>query len=213
MSLACATSLTAALTIRSWCLGIVLCILTTAANTFFHFRTPAPYISPFMIQVVSYPIGKFLAWVVPIWSWTVPRWLGGWEINLNPGPFNIKEHTLIVIMANVGTSPAYSLYAIVSSELWYAHDFGIGFSILFTLSTQLTGFTFAGLCRRFVVWPASMIWPQVLVAATLLNTFHAEEEGFRGGMSRMKFLFIAGGCAFAYYFLPGGSVVVELPNS
>ena len=133
----------------------------------------------------------------------MPRWLGGAEFSFNPGPFNIKEHTIIVMMANVAIGPAYALYMTVSSELWYNHDFGVWFNILFVLSTQITGFAFAGMCRRFVVWPASMIWPGNLVVATNLNTFHAEDDGFTGGMTRFKFLMIAGGSAFAWYFLPG----------
>jgi OPT family oligopeptide transporter len=178
-------------------------IICTGANTFFSFRTPAPYISAMIIQVVVYPIGKFAAWALPIRTWTLPRWLGSVQFSFNPGPFNIKEHALIVIMANISLTPAYALYSVVTSELWYGHDFGIGFSILLMLSTQLTGFAFAGLCRRFVVWPASMIWPSVLAVSTSLNAFHAEDEGYEGGMTRIRFLMVCGGAAFAYYFLPG----------
>lgn len=188
--------------------GMSLSVICTAANTFFHFRTPAPFISPFIVQILAYPIGSFLAWATPLWSFTMPRWLGGKELQLNPGPFNIKEHSIIIIMANVGIGPAYGLHAVVSSELWYGRQIGPWFNILFILSTQLTGFTFAGLCRRFVVWPASMIWPSVLVAATSLNTFHAENEGFQGSMTRFRFFIITGSCAFAYYFLPGKTFVV-----
>ena len=193
----------AALTFRAWFLGLLFTVLGSACNTFFAFRTPAPYISPFIVQIIAFPSGKFLAWLLPIRTFYLPRWLGGGEFTFNPGPFNIKEHALIAIMANVSLSSAYALYVVVSTELWYGKNMGIGFSILFIFVTQLTGFSFAGLCRRFVVWPASMIWPSNLVVATNLNTFHAEDETFQGGMSRFKFLLIAGGSAFAYYFLPG----------
>ncbi|OCF31915.1 OPT family small oligopeptide transporter [Kwoniella heveanensis BCC8398] len=192
-----------ALTLRAWCLGMLFCTIASAINTFFHFRTPAPYISPLIIQVVTYPVGKGLAWLLPITTFIMPRWLGGYSFSLNPGPFNIKEHTIIVMMANVAVGPAYALYATVSSELYYKHDFGYGFNIMFILATQLTGFTMAGICRRFVVWPASMIWPGNLVVTTNLNTLHAEEDGFQGGMSRFRFLILCGAGAFAWYFFPG----------
>ena len=83
------------------------------------------------------------------------------------------------------------------------------------LATQLTGFGLAGLCRRFLVWPASMVWPQNLVACTLLNTLHAEDEddgiGMYGGtpgsgtkgMSRHKFFLITMSGCFIFFFLPG----------
>ena len=184
-------------------MGMFLTVIAGAANVFFFFRTPAPYLSPFIIEVVAYPIGTFLAWTLPIRTFYLPSWLGGRGFSFNPGPFNIKEHTLVIVMSNVGISAPYAFYTIVSAELFYGHDFGVGFSILFVLATQITGFALAGLCRRFVVWPASMIWPINLVVATSLNAFHAEDEGFQGGMSRFRFLMVIIGASFAWYFLPG----------
>jgi OPT family oligopeptide transporter len=199
--------LTVAMTIRAYVLGLIFCTLASAANTFFNFRTPSVFISPFIIQVAVYPLGKLAAWALPLTVHTLPGLLGGTTWSLNPGPFNIKEHTLIIIMANVAVSPAYAMFATVSSELWYGKNFGAGFTILLILSTQMTGFCFAGLCRRFVVWPASMIWPSTLVVATNLNTFHAEDEGYRGGITRFRFLMYVGIGAFAFFFLPGESFV------
>ena len=92
---------------------------------------------------------------------------------------------------------------------------GYWFSLTLVLATQLTGFGLAGLCRRFLVWPASMIWPQNLVVCTLLNTLHAEDEddgigmyggtpgSGRKGMSRHKFFMIALVSSFFFFFLPG----------
>jgi hypothetical protein len=141
--------------------------------------------------------------VLPIRTFTNPRWLGGSAWSLNPGPFNIKEHAIITMMSAIGVGPAYAMPVVVASELYYKRPFGIGFNILLFFTTQITGFAFAGLCRRFVVWPASMIWPGVLVATTNLNTLHAEEEGFQGSMTRYRFLMYAGGAAFVWYILPG----------
>jgi hypothetical protein len=72
------------------------------------------------------------------------------------------------------------------------------------LATQLTGFGLAGVCRRYLVWPASMIWPQNLVVCTLLNTLHAEDdESGTGGMTRYRFFVWVSIAAFAWQFLPG----------
>ncbi|KAL7423715.1 hypothetical protein Q5752_001297 [Cryptotrichosporon argae] len=192
-----------ALTARAFVLGLFLCCVVTACNTFFYFRNPAPNIPVLVVQVIAYPLGRFLAWALPLRTFYLPSRLGGYSISLNPCPFNIKEHTIIVMMANVSTTPAYALYAIVSSELWYGKTFGVGFNILFILATQLTGLSMAGAIRRFVVWPASIIWPGLLVITTNLNTLHAESDTSQGGMSRLRyFLFVAAG-AFMWYFLPG----------
>lgn len=110
--------------------------------------------------------------------------------------------------------------------------FSSSFEVLFVLSTQLTGLTLAGLTRRFLVSsslrgarggldvdgglpfpaarvfffqvdPASLIWPQVLIVSTILNTLHAEEEGTDPRMTRIKFFSIFFAVGFFWYFLPG----------
>jgi len=118
----------------------------------------------------------------------------------------------VYIMANVSTGNPYALNAIVVSEVFYNIRLGYWFALTLVLATQLTGFGLAGLCRRFLVWPASMVWPQNLVACTLLNTLHAEDEddgigmyGLEGGkgMSRYKFFIITTAASFFFFFLPG----------
>lgn len=180
------------LTFRSWFLGLFFTITVGAMNVFFFFRYPSPSITPIIVQVVSYPAGKLLAWILPTTTWTVPKRLRsilGDEVSLNPGPFNIKEHTIIIIMANCATAPAYGLNFSIVSEKYYGISQGPGFDILLLLTTQMLGFGMAGLCRRFLVWPASLIWPNDLVYCTLLNTLHAEDDdGTEGGDYPISFL-------------------------
>ena len=52
-------------------------------------------------QLLSYPIGKFWALYMPD-----VKFFG---IAFNPGPFTLKEHVLITIMANVGFQSAYAV--------------------------------------------------------------------------------------------------------
>ena len=85
------------------------------------------------------------------------------------------------------------------------------FTFLMILATQLTGFSLAGMCRRFLVWPASLIWPYNLVTTTLLNTLHAEDDGAEGsGISRYKFFLIATFATFIWFFVPGESLSMEM---
>lgn len=51
-------------------------------------------------RLFAYPLGKFLAWLMPLKVYHLPPWLGALEFDLNPGPFNIKENSLILMMAN-----------------------------------------------------------------------------------------------------------------
>jgi hypothetical protein len=60
-------------------------------------RAPTISISILIAQLVAYPIGNFWGRYMPS---RVFRTFGI-EWDLNPGPFTIKEHTLITVMANV----------------------------------------------------------------------------------------------------------------
>ncbi|PCH33359.1 OPT oligopeptide transporter [Wolfiporia cocos MD-104 SS10] len=192
-----------ALTIRMWFVGLILTFIAAAANMFFYMRQPAPDISTTLIVLVSHPIGKFLARVMPIRTFRVPRFLGGGEFSLNPGPWNIKEHALVYMMANVATGTPYAIQATISIDVSYGLKLGYWFNTVLILATQLTGFGLAGFCKRLLVWPASMVWPQNLIMCALLNTLHAEEDEPRGGISRFRYLCYVGTGAFFWYFLPG----------
>ena len=52
-------------------------------------------------QLLSYPIGR-------VWAALLPRWkiLG---VSINPGPFSVKEHVIVTIMAGVGATSAYAV--------------------------------------------------------------------------------------------------------
>jgi hypothetical protein len=45
----------------------------------------------------------------------------------------------------------------------------------------------------------------VLIVCTILNTLHAEDDGYDGQMTRHRFFFIFIAASFFYYFLPGKS--------
>lgn len=166
-------------------------------------RQPAPAFTASFLVLVSHPLGKLLAHILPISTYHLPRFLGGSPFSLNPGPWNIKEHALVYMMANVATSTPYAIQATISINVSYGLHYGYWFSVVLVLATQLTGFGLAGLCKRFLVWPASMVWPQNLVVCALLNTLHAEEDESRGGITRFKYLIYVGLGAFVFYFLPG----------
>ncbi|KAG8899425.1 hypothetical protein FRC00_001436 [Tulasnella sp. 408] len=196
-----------ALTFRAWFVGLLLCIVGAALNMFFTLRYPAPYVSPLILLLLAFPIGKTLAYIMPIRSWLVPSnipWIGGQEFSFNPGPFNIKEHVLVYVMANVAINPPYGMHIVIVADKKYNYPLGVGFTFLLLMATQITGFSLAGICRRFLVWPASLIWPANLVTCTLLNTLHAEDEEVEGGgISRFRFFIYVAPMAFFYYFLPG----------
>uniref|UniRef100_A0A0C9RPV2 TSA: Wollemia nobilis Ref_Wollemi_Transcript_4499_2841 transcribed RNA sequence n=1 Tax=Wollemia nobilis TaxID=56998 RepID=A0A0C9RPV2_9CONI len=190
-------------TFRVWTLGFVSCVLLMFLNTFFTYRTQPLIISAILAQILVLPIGKFMARVVPTWSMRLP-YFG--ECSLNPGPFNIKEHVLITIFANCGVSygggDAYSIGAITVMKAYYKEHVSFIVALIIVLSTQILGYGWAGLFRKYLVDPAEMWWPSNLAQVSLFRALH-EKDHCRRRLSRMQFFLIFTLASFAYYALPG----------
>lgn len=134
----------------------------------------------------------------------------GRQWSLNPGPFNMKEHTIIVVMANAsfGGGAAYSTDILIAQLGFYHQNFGWGYQLLLTWTTQMIGYGLAGLGRRFLVWPAAMIWPTNLVNTSLFYALHDHspaDPSKTGGWSigRYKYFVIVATCSFVWYWFPG----------
>lgn len=56
---------------------------------------------------------------MPSWNFHV----FGHEFELNPGPFNIKEHVLITIMTAAGASASYAIDILLAQEVFYHQYF------------------------------------------------------------------------------------------
>ncbi|CAN3372264.1 hypothetical protein DIURU_004201 [Diutina rugosa] len=187
-------------TIRMWVLGLIFTMIGSAINLLFSFHAPSVSISTLVVSILAWPFG----W---LWYIVVPK---KWRIGkcyLNPGPFNVKEHALITIMSNVsfGGGAAYATDILLAQNRFYKSDFGWGFDLLLIWSTQCIGFAMGGLAKRFVVYPASAIWPANLVTATFLTNLHINKNFVANGwkISRLKFFLIVGIAAFCYYWIPG----------
>ncbi|KAJ4288281.1 hypothetical protein N0V88_007473 [Collariella sp. IMI 366227] len=198
-------------TIRVWAMGIFFSCAISFINTFFDIRLPSITVISTVPQLLAYPLGKFLERVLPDVGFT----LFGVRHSLNPGPFNKKEHMLITIMSNVAKSVPYTNYIVWIQVLpqFFNQPWAInpGYQTLIALSTNFIGYGLAGICRRFLVYPAYCVWPSSLVTIALNSAFHnsstevAEVEGpFKSiwRMSRLKFFLWAFGLMFVYFWFP-----------
>ncbi|CAI4211109.1 unnamed protein product [Parascedosporium putredinis] len=156
--------------------------------------------------LVAYPIGLGWDLVMPDREWN----LWGLKFNLKPGKFNYKEHVIIVVMSNAayGGGALYATDVLIAQQLFYGQNFGWAFQILFGITTLCTGYGLAGLARRFLVWPASMIWPSDLVNCALFYTLHdhspsdpSKTNGWKIG--RYRLFLIVGTAGFIWYWFPG----------
>lgn len=90
------------MTFRMWNLESFLVFLLMFFNTLFSYRTHPLTVSPIFAQIVIILAERFMEVVLLERPMRVP--LIGWEFSLNPGPFNMKEHVVMRIFANVGVA-------------------------------------------------------------------------------------------------------------
>lgn len=115
-------------TIRSWVLGLIWAIIVPGLNQFFFFRYPSVTITGIVAQLLSFPLGK-------AWAKFLPN-VKIFGVSLNPGPFSIKEHVLITIMATVGYQSAYATDIVAVQRVYYnqTYNFSCTSFISFILS-------------------------------------------------------------------------------
>ncbi|RKP05691.1 OPT oligopeptide transporter protein-domain-containing protein [Thamnocephalis sphaerospora] len=195
------------MTFRFWTLSMLFTVILSFVNQFFWFRETPLVVGILVVQLLTYPLGRGMARFLP----TRVVKLGGFQFSLNPGPFNIKEHVLITACANASAGTAYAIDIVTIKRLFYKQDLGFVQSMVLVITTQCLGYGLAGMCRRFLIRPAAMIWPANLVNIALFRTLHEDEDtrsraakiGPRSGPTRIRFFIAAASCSFVYYFLPG----------
>nr|GMC55118.1 oligopeptide transporter 4-like [Ipomoea batatas] len=194
-------------TFRMWVLGVLSCVLLSFLNQFFSYRKEPLTITQITVQVATLPIGRFMAATLPATKFRIPGF-GSREFSLNPGPFNMKEHVLISIFGNAGYAfgdgTAYGVGIVTIIIAFYQRKISLFTGWLLVLTTQILGYGWAGLLRKYVVEPAEMWWPSTLVQISLFRTLHEKEsEDDKRYMSRAKFFLIVLACSFCWYLFPG----------
>ncbi|KAK9454020.1 OPT oligopeptide transporter protein-domain-containing protein [Dipodascopsis uninucleata] len=190
--------------IRVYVLAIIWTIIGTGVSQFFAFRKPSITITSAVIQLFLYPCGK-------AWELVVPRWkfkLFGQEVSLNPGPWTLKEQMLATLMVNVANGGTYVTKENIMTQklsIYYNTDVALGYEFLMNFSSQFFGFGFAGMLRRWVVYPVKAIWPTVLPTLALNRALLAKEKktNINGWtISRYPFFLIVFVGSFLYFWLP-----------
>uniref|UniRef100_A0A8R7P6V3 Oligopeptide transporter 7 n=1 Tax=Triticum urartu TaxID=4572 RepID=A0A8R7P6V3_TRIUA len=191
---------TPVLTLRMWVLGATSCVALSFLNTFFGYRKEPLEITAISAQVAVVPLGRLMAVALPERAFFRGR---RWEFTLNPGPFNVKEHVLITIFANAGAGSVFAINLVTAVRVFYGKPISFFVSLLVVLTSQVLGFGWAGIFRRYLVEPAAMWWPSNLVQVSLFRALHEKERRRKGGTTRTQFFMVAFACSFAYYIFPG----------
>ncbi|CAN1790264.1 Oligopeptide transporter 1 [Linum perenne] len=146
-----------ALTFRTWVLGLLSCVFLSVLNQFFGYRYNGLYVGSTSAQILMLPLGQLMAATLPTRKLRVP--LTKWSFTLNPGPFNVKEHVLITILANCGADGILALAIVTAIRAFYHRSIHIMAAFLLVLSTQLLGYGWAGIFRKILVDSPHMWWP------------------------------------------------------
>ncbi|KAM9937019.1 hypothetical protein OXX80_003435 [Metschnikowia pulcherrima] len=191
-------------TLRVYIVGIIWTAIGAFINEFFMERQPAITLDSAVVQVFLYPSGWFLAWVLPKKKIRVWKWV----IDLNPGPWNHKEQMLATLFYSVSGGTPYVSYnlPVMKMDMFYGVKWANwGYQILLILSTQFMGFGFAGIMRKFAVYPTRAIWPSILPTLALNKALVQKEprENINGWkISRYNFFLIAFSGSFLYFWFP-----------
>lgn len=206
---------------RMWVLSLLFAIAGSATNLFFSLRYPSVAITPVIALVLVHPLGSLWDMILKRKDDLSEDYIEGarqmddrhgqrsiltrTRLWLAQGQWNEKEHACVYISSNVSFGFAFATDVIVEQHKFYNQEVPIMYQLLLTISTQILGYAFAGLTRRFLVRPAAMIWPGTLMSTAMFSTMHKQENKTANGwsISRYRFFVYVWAGAFAWYFLPG----------
>ncbi|XP_058068223.1 oligopeptide transporter 5-like [Magnolia sinica] len=189
-----------ALTLRTWVLGLSSCVFLATINKFFSYRQNQMRIPGNCILIIAFPIGKLMAATLPSKLVRIPG--TRWTASMNPGPFNIKEHVLISVLAYAGTLPPYSLAIVSQMKVFFHRKINPLAALLVTLTSQLLGYGFAGLFIKILVESPYMWYPALMPFVWLFRTWHEKIVRQKGQLTRLQFFIIVAISSFAYYIVP-----------
>lgn len=204
---------------RMWCLSVLFSILGSSTNLFFSLRYPSVAITPVIALLLVHPMGRCWDFLLKRSHDPNEQFVDGmriqpplssrppssWRLWLAQGRWNEKEHTCVYVSSNVAFGFAFATDVIVEQTKFYHQEAPIMYQLLLTISTQILGYGFAGLTRRFLVRPSGMIWPGTLMSAAMFGTLHRQDNKPANGwtISRWNFFYIIWSGSSLFYFLPG----------
>lgn len=191
-------------TFRVYLLGIIWTAIGSFVNEFFMERQPAITLNASVVQLLLYPSGVLCHWIFPKYKFKVWKY----TIDLNPGPWNFKEQMLATVFYSVSGGTPYVSYNIpvMKMDMFYGVKWATwGYQILLMLSVNYMGFGFAGIMRKFTVYPTRAIWPTLLPTLALNKALLLPEprERINGWtISRYYFFMVVFAASFLWFWFP-----------
>jgi len=161
-------------TFRMWFLSLGLSCFGAVLGQIFYFRPQTVYVSQLFLQIISYIMGKALEEIIPGPGATARFTTADnrfWRF-MNHGPFNIKEHVAITIMASTASASATAISIFAAQDLYYHVSPNAAVGIFTLIGSQLIGYGTAGIMRSFLVYPTWAVYPQLMPTVQLFEALH-----------------------------------------
>ncbi|CAI6922735.1 ANM_collapsed_G0059280.mRNA.1.CDS.1 [Saccharomyces cerevisiae] len=194
-------------TFRAYFLAIIWSVIGSGFNEFFFHRVVSISLGTPIIQMFLYICGKAWAKTIPCWTITIRGRKYG--INIDK-PWTQKEQMFSTLLYAICQGTFYTHYNILTQKLFYHSAFSFGYQFLLSLSVQFIGFGFAGILRKFVVYPARALWPTVMPTIAINKALLGKEK-HESGMSRYKFFFLTFFIMFIYNWFP--TYIINILNT
>lgn len=153
-------------TFRTWVLGPITCGALAFVQQFFDYRQNPIAVSSSCFKMLLFVLGKFMAATLPSKPVKVPG--TKWTFSMNPGPFNIKEHVVVSILATTGLEVPFGTTVMGIRRIFYHKYLNFWIGLLMIMTSQVIN-EFARLISFFVFFLFWWIIPH-LFDALIIST-------------------------------------------
>ena len=129
-----------------------------------------------LVILLSYVLGELMTMILPVKIF---------NLTINPGPFTTKEHVVVIIIATSAANTSDAIEALTIQRIYYNFYLNHFNAILFVIIMHLLAISIAGILKRYLVWPAAMIWPTILMSCSLIRAL-VNDDDFDDGKARWK---------------------------
>lgn len=172
------------LTVRYFILATLFVVPGAFIDTMNSFRTTSAPYSIFFVQIAAHWAGKWLARIMPKRRIRIL----GWLLDLNPGPWSIKETAMVTITANSGATGNLATNAFALADLHFNESVSAWVALPFMWAIVFVGYSYAAIAKPYLVPDTQYTFPKTLMKTALLKSQASSDSDY--GRKQMKVFFI-----------------------
>ncbi|KAG6096698.1 hypothetical protein E4U30_001293 [Claviceps sp. LM220 group G6] len=175
-----------ALTFRSIVVASALAAFQAVMSQIYSFKPTWVTISGTFIVLIAYWVGKAWAALLPRGDLQEKQWTEkggqgplplriGLARFINPGPWNLKEHTVCAVTATSASNAAASITVFTAQDLFYNLPPNATTIILSVISIGLFGYGLCGILRPICVWHVESVYWASIPIIKILQGLHWQD--------------------------------------